>query len=278
MSVGIMQGRLCPPEHARLPYFPRAGWRDEFARAESAGLEAIEWIWDTWGGNVNPLASPEGVAELKSLSDQHGVAVRSVCANYFMEYPLVRTEGREFEARQAALVWLIGRCAEAGVGRIILPFLDQSKLETAADRAQAIRAVTAALASAEPAGVELHLETSLAPRDFANLLDELPHPLVQVNYDSGNSASLGYHPAAEFAAYGERIGGVHIKDRILGGATVPLGTGDADFPGLSKALRDVGYAGDFILEAARGVPGDETAWSRANRRFVETQILSDPPQ
>ena len=38
--------------------------------------------------------------------------------------------------------------------------------------------------------------------------------MIKVNYDSGNSASLGYDPTDEFAAYGERVGSVHIKDRV----------------------------------------------------------------
>jgi hexulose-6-phosphate isomerase len=91
-----------------------------------------------------------------------------------------------------------------------------------------------------------------------------------VNYDSGNSASLGYRPRDEFAAYGARVGSVHIKDRRRGGGTVPLGTGDTDFPALFDCLRAAGYRGDFILQAARGRPGDEVAWATANRSFVES--------
>jgi hexulose-6-phosphate isomerase len=91
---------------------------------------------------------------------------------------------------------------------------------------------------------------------------------LKVNYDSGNSSSLGYAPREEFAAYGERVGSVHIKDRLLGASTVPLGTGDADFAGLAEGLRKVAYKGDFILQVARGTSGDEVAWARQNREFV----------
>ena len=97
-------------------------------------------------------------------------------------------------------------------------------------------ALNAAMPFAEETGVELHLETSLGPAEFAKLLDGIPHPKLKVNYDSGNSASLGYAPADEFAAYGDRIGSVHIKDRVLNGGTVPLGTGDTDFPALFPGL------------------------------------------
>ncbi|MEW6092427.1 MAG: sugar phosphate isomerase/epimerase, partial [Chloroflexota bacterium] len=67
---------------------------------------------------------------------------------------------------------------------------------------------------------------------------------------------------------GQRVGSVHIKDRLLGGGTVPLGTGDADFLALFESLKTVGYAGDYILQVARGKPGDEVNWTRRNREFV----------
>jgi hexulose-6-phosphate isomerase len=114
----------------------------------------------------------------------------------------------------------------------------------------------------------LHLETSLAPAPFAALLDRLPYQWLKANYDSGNSASLGYDPGEEFAAYGSRIGSVHIKDRVRGGATVPLGTGDADLDVLFEELDKIGYSGDLVLQVAREQPGNEVEWARHNREFV----------
>jgi hexulose-6-phosphate isomerase len=118
-------------------------------------------------------------------------------------------------------------------------------------------------------GVELHLETDLGPKEFASFLDLIAVDEVRINYDSGNSASLGYAPKEELAAYGERLGSVHIKDRVRGGGSVPLGTGDADFAELFTALLRLGYDGDFILQTARGKDGEEVAHARRNREFVE---------
>ena len=100
----------------------------------------------------------------------------------------------------------------------------------------------------------------MAPQAFRELLDLLDHPLVKVNYDAGNSASLGYRPEDEFAAYGARVGSVHIKDRRLGATTVPLGQGDTDFPSLREQLIQYDYRGDFVLQVARGEAGDEPRW------------------
>ena len=72
-----------------------------------------------------------------------------------------------------------------------------------------------------------------------------------MNYDMGNSASLGYDPRREIGLLGEYIINVHIKDRIRGGGTVPLGEGDTDFGTVFTELENAGYEHDFILQAAR---------------------------
>ena len=121
----------------------------------------------------------------------------------------------EVAERIAAFAWLLNRCATLGARRIVLPYVDSSRIDTV-DEMQAVAEVLTSLArAAEAADVELHLETSLDPTGFADLLDLIPHPMVKVNYDAGNSASLGYAPAEEFAAYGDRFVSVHIKDRFL---------------------------------------------------------------
>jgi hexulose-6-phosphate isomerase len=267
--IGIMQGRLVPPEEGRIQAFPRERWAAEFPAAAEAGLDAIEWVYDTYGLGSNPLETDQGVSSIQQLSARHRVAVRSVCADYFMDFAFVRATAADREERLERLAWLMRQAARIGVTRVVLPFVDQSAIRDAADQEVAVEALERSLPSAETCGVELHLETSLTPDSFAALLSRLPHPFIKVNYDSGNSSSLGYRPAEEFAAYGKRVGSVHIKDRVRGAGTVPLGEGDADFPALFAALRRIEYRGDFILQVARGPAGDEVAWARKNRAFVE---------
>ena len=265
-----MQGRLLPPVDGRIQCFPRDGWRDEFALAAAAELDAIEWIYDVVGLDVNPVATDAGIQEMAALSAETGVAVRSVCADYFMERPLVRAGENEIEDRIETLAWLLRRCSLVGAGRVVLPFVDASRIDSEAELRSVASILGRVLSVIDETGVELHLETSLAPEPFADLLARLPHPSVKVNYDSGNSASLGYSPIDEFRAYGARVGSVHIKDRLLGAATVPLGSGDTDFAALFRCLDDVAYQGDFVLQVARGADGDEVAWARHNRGFLDS--------
>jgi L-ribulose-5-phosphate 3-epimerase len=270
--LAIMQGRLLPPEGGSIQSFPRDRWREEFALAAKAGVDAIEWIYDVQGADVNPLATDTGVAEMRALSRQHGIALVSLCADYFLDRPFVRVALDSVGDLTAHLIWLIGRCRHAGIGRVVLPFVDAARIDTPGDERRTAEVLRQVLPLCATTGVELHLETSLAPDAFSSLLAQIPDPLLRVNYDSGNSASLGYDVARELAAYGARVGSVHVKDRVQGGGTVPLGTGDADLPALFSALAGLRYQGDYVLQVARGTDGGEVEWACQNRTFLVHQL------
>lgn len=264
-----MQGRLSPPEQGRFQSFPCQGWEHEITLAPLVPLRGIEWIYDLYGEGLNPLETEQGRIALRAKLARHGIQVVSVCADYFMDCPLLHPDADTRAQRQSRLEWLISVCPQMGIKRIVLPFVDGSRMADASAMTAVVQLMHAVLANAETAGVELHLETDLGPKEFSAFLSEIEHPLVKVNYDSGNSSSLGYRPIDEFAAYGQRIGSVHLKDRVRGGGTMPLGDGDTDFASLRDALIDVDYKGDFVLQVARGEPSDELRWlSMMNARAL----------
>jgi hexulose-6-phosphate isomerase len=102
-------------------------------------------------------------------------------------------------------------------------------------------------------------ESDYTPQELSRFIARLDSSLFGINYDIGNSAALGFNPQEEFAAYGARIVNVHIKDRMLGGTTVPLGTGSANFDAVFEALAKVNYRGNFILQTARAVDGNHSS-------------------
>ena len=271
--IGIMQGRLVPPADNRIQCFPRNKWRDEFELASKAGLECIEWIYDLYGADVNPIATDPGLQEMRQISAKHNISITSVCADYFMEKTFLRVSKNETENRIKDLFWLIQRCQMLGADRIVLPFVDASCIESEAELDLVCSLLEQTLPVAFTNNVELHLETSLPPDTIATILAKLHHPMLKVNYDSGNSSSLGFHPNNEFTFIGTQIGSVHIKDRIFGGGTVPLGTGDADFSSLFENLKRVHFTGDYILQVARGDSGDELNWTKSNLEFINQYMV-----
>lgn len=270
-----MQGRLLPPVEGRFQSFPQHGrWHDEIAIAREAGLDGIEWIYDTFGEGRNPIETAEGRRHLLQECARHQAIIDSVCADYFLDRPLLRADGADRERLERRLHELVHNCGLLGMRYIVLPFVDASRIVSDVDAENVVSILHRVLPEAERSHVELHLETSLTPQRFAQLLARVDHPLVKVNYDSGNSASLGYRPEDEFDRYGTRVGSVHIKDRVAGGGTVPLGMGGADFTAVFTCLQVAGYRGDYVLQVARDREGDEIRWARQNVAWLRNRLGS----
>ena len=262
-----MQGRLSPPVEGKIQAFPLETWRDEFPRAAHVGLATIEWIYEERFSDKNPLSLDSTIQEVVELVRATGVSIEAVCADYFLDVPyLTSSENTKRELRER-LAWLISRAAQVGAKYIDLPFVDKSAIPGATMFPEVIEFVRPSLIEAERSGITITLETSLNAEDFRKLLSQFNHPRVMANYDTGNSASLGYDCDEEFEAYGRWIRTVHIKDRVLGGTTVPLGTGDADFNKVFRNLVKFDYRGTLTLQAAR--EGDEVKTVSKNMLFIE---------
>lgn len=272
--IGIMQGRLSPPIGGRIQAFPVDTWREEFSLAREAGLDCIEWIYETDTEAVNPLRADEGVAEINRLTEVSGVAVRSVCADYYMAERLVALDGAPRREAVEHLKWLVGRAGLLGVRYIVLPFVDASSLKSSEEVKGLLVVLKSVIAAAKQAGVELHLETDLQPVDLVTVIESVNRPLIRANFDIGNSAALGHDPVEELTLLGPWLGSVHVKDRVLGGGTVPLGTGAADFSTCFRLIYAGGFRGPFILQTACEDAVSEVELAIRNRNFVEKHLTA----
>lgn len=268
-EIGIMQGRLLPPFEGRFQAFPAGLWEEEFTAAALAGLGCIEWIFEKPHEADNPLGSAEGIEAIRRASRRSGVAVRSVCADYYMQERLIDDAGRRVPAVEAHLAWLCGQAGQLDVTYMVLPFVDASSLRSEAARAAAVALLQDMAPVAGAQGLELHVECDLPPDVFRGLLDAVARTNIKANFDIGNSASLGYDPADEVPMLAPYLGSVHVKDRLRGGGTQPLGTGDARLGEAFRQLRGAGFQRWFILQAARGEDGGERDLAARNRDTVE---------
>ena len=266
-KLGVMQGRLLPKFQGRYQAHPLGYWQDEFWLAAEMGLDSIEFILDYNNADENPLLRSDGPDEILLLSEQSCVKVCTVCADYFMEAPLHHPDNEHAAQSQAVLAQLLQNGRALGLSDIVIPCVDQSSMQDQAAQDRFVERFLPILDQAEVARVNLSLETDLAPDPFATLLDRFDTPRVTVNYDTGNSAALGFNPIEELACYGKRISDIHIKDRVLGGGSVILGTGSVQFDPFFEALRPLQYSGPFILQAYRDDEGlavfeRQLAWLR----------------
>lgn len=248
--ICIMQGRLSPRYKGRHQAFPVYHWKEEFYTAKSLGFECIEFIYDHENYEDNPLKTEKGLREIKELSALTGVRVFSICADFFMRHPLFDKKGNR-DKNIETLTHLIKNSSTIGITDINVPCVDESSLKKEEDIEALKEGLHECMAATYECNTNINLETDLPPDEFNKLITDLNHPRIKVNYDIGNSASLGYNPEEELNAYGKYISVLHVKDRLYKGGSVKLGTGDADFETVFRKLKQIGFNGMIIMQAAR---------------------------
>jgi L-ribulose-5-phosphate 3-epimerase len=249
-KIGFMQGRLSPKPADRIQAFPKTSWREEFPRARELEFQCIELIYDTLFLSENPLASENGRRELKKISSECGIALHSICADYFMNKTLLSENAEQRTENFDAAIDLFHIAKEIGCPIVEFPFVDSSSLKATKDPSLSIEVLRRLADEAKTLGVRISIEADLAPIDFKTFISNFDAGQVGINLDIGNSAALGYDALAECEAYGSRLFNVHIKDRVLGGTTVPLTQGSANFERSFAGLKKSNYQGDFILQTA----------------------------
>jgi L-ribulose-5-phosphate 3-epimerase len=257
-QIGIMQGRLSPRIEGKIQAYPAKTWQKEFEIAQEIGYSAIEWIVEK-PLEVNALMSKSGTQEIKEIILKTGVRVDYVCADIFMQQPLVRMSEKIKEENKKILEQILINSKEIGAIGVEIPFVDASSIKTESEINELISVTEDAFKLAGEIGINVSLETDLNAKEFKTLLEKINLDHVKANYDIGNSASLGYEPLEELENYGQKILNVHVKDRKLGSTTVPLGTGNADIRCVFEKLDEIGYTGGITMQAARGEDDVETA-------------------
>ena len=125
---------------------------------------------------------------------------------------------------------------------------------------------------AEQRGVTIALENVwngflLSPVEMADLIDRINSPWIGAYFDVGNILKFGT-PEDWIRTLGRRMVRVHVKDfKVAVGTSagfVPPGDGDADWPAIITAMKEVGYDGPLTCEG----PGDPVEMSRRIDRIM----------
>ena len=255
-AIGFIQGRLSPIINGKIQAFPWKHWKNEFEIANNLGISLMEWTLDQDRLYENPYMTIEGQTEIKSLCKQYEISIPSLTGDCFMQAPYYKATGKERESLIRDFQNIIEASRELGVEFIVIPLVDNGSLNTVEDE----KALFTGLSQVEPFlteySIKIVFESDFPPIKLRDFIVKLPHDTFGINYDTGNSAALGFNPQEEIEAYGDRILNVHIKDRILGGTTVPLGQGNADIPLVLRELKAAGYNGNYILQTDRAVDDD----------------------
>lgn len=253
-----MQGRLCERVDGKVQAFPWRDWEGEFPAAAGIGLHLMEWTLDQDLLYENPLMTTEGQEKIRTLCQHHDLAISSLTGDCFMQAPFWKIDGQARTDLQSDFLAICRACAAVGIQMIVVPLVDNGRLETVEQENVLIEFLLAQQSFLSQHKLQVIFECDFTPAELARFIARLPAERFGINYDVGNSAALGFKPVEEFAAYGDRVVNVHVKDRVLGGTTVPLKTGSADFDAVFAALTQKNYQGNFILQTARAAKGNHS--------------------
>ena len=107
------------------------------------------------------------------------------------------------------------------------------------------------------------METDLNYNDNKEILESLDSQYFMLNYDTGNSASLGYNTYDELI--NNFISSYHIKDRKYLGGPVILGNGDYNFNTFFSLLEKKIITHEYlIIQAYRDDQGIDVFLSQYN--------------
>ena len=250
--IGFMQGRLSPIRNGRIQSFPWGHWENEFRQAEDLGFTLMEWTIDSERFSVNPLVTTDGQSDINQLSRTHGLLIPSVTCDYFMENPFWK---KDVAVIRKNLISILDGMRRVGAKILVIPLVDSSSLKDMGQRDKVTDFFISLESELSDNGLQIAFESDFEPQALLEYVSNFNSKYFGINYDIGNSASLGLNPTEEFEAYGSRILNIHVKDRELGGSTVPLGEGVADFTTIFKLMKDFNYRGNLIMQTARSSEG-----------------------
>lgn len=260
-----MQGRLSDVVDGKIQAFPWQYWKDEFQRASKIGISLMEWTLDQFNLHSNPLMTAEGQAEIIRLSKENNLKIPSLTGDCFMQAPFWKAVDNDRNALMSDFNAIIKACGSLDIRIVVVPLVDNGSLTSKKEERNLKDGLSDHEATLTENNVKIAFESDFSPASLRHFIGEMDPKLFGINYDIGNSASLGFNINEEFSSYGDRILNVHIKDRPLGGTTVPLGQGDADFMAVFSKLSEYGYQGNYILQTARDAAG---LHSRAIKNYL----------
>ena len=253
-KVAFVQGRLVDLIDGKIQAFPRDDWEKELKIAAENNINFIELTVDLKNIWENPITSKIGQEYLKGKLSKPKINPLACTADFIMHNPPWFGGIDNFNRMKFITEEVIDGLSNLDCKIIVIPFVDESSIKNINHQIAIdfLKSLTKVLEKKE---IKVAIESDFEPKKLKSFIAELPSELFGINYDIGNSASLGYDFYEEFDSYFERIIHIHIKDRIFNGTTVPLGEGNANLKDCFKILRKEKYEGNFSMQTARDPSG-----------------------
>jgi len=234
-------------------------------KAKDAGFGAIELCFEE-EGETSFTATAEDLEKIRAAARAVGIEIAGIATGVFWKYSLTSDNGNTREKAKDVIRTMLRIAQHLGTdailvvpGAVLVPWLPDSAVvpyETAHERAR--DAIVDLVSEAEKAKVAIAVENVwngmfLSPVELRDFIDSIGSQYVGAYFDVGNCIRTGC-PEDWIRILGARIKRVHMKDyrRSADGLSgfVGLLEGDANWPKVMAALRDVGYTGPLTVETS----------------------------
>ena len=170
---------------------------------------------------------------------------------------------------------IIQACSNLGIKFIVVPLVDNGSLQELWHEKKLIIIFNSLVNFLKKKKIIILFESDYSPKRLRNFIKKFNPDFFGINYDTGNSAALGFDIKKEFYYYGDFIKGVHIKDRILKGKTVRLGEGNANFKLFFRLLKSIKYKNHIIFQTARSENNKDVQEMKINLKYISKIIKNN---
>lgn len=275
-QIGFMQGRLSDMVNGKIQCFPKKNWEKEFQLANSIGIKLMEWTIDYEPDFINPIVTKDGQERIIQLSNKYCLLVKSLTGDCFMQRPFWKEDSKEIRSQLISQMEKIFEgCNKVGINLVVIPLVDNGSIKNDLEEKILIDTLLSKIDLLSKLNLKIVFESDFYPKKLLDFISNLPIELFGINYDTGNSASLGFNPEEEFDLYGNRIMNIHLKDRELNGPTVPILKGNVDFKLIFNLVAKSSYKGNFILQTARSKNKKHLELINKYKKLFENYLINN---
>lgn len=255
INLGIMQGRLTPPEQGNQDeFFVGKNWKSEFEKIKK--LENITWFDSSY--TVNQISHIEWVVTKSSFKSN------PLFKNALNKYPIFAISAYNMmdksfykkEFMETNLKPILEAAKKNNIKNVNIPLREFSNIQNVEIRKEFIKNIKEY--GKKYKGINFLFEFECWPEEILEVLRGNKNFKLTYNTEVITSFKGKQSHKYFLSKLHKHIANIHLKDKGVKGKTLELGEGEVDFNEIISNLMFVyKYKGSFTLQTNKGEPKKE---------------------